>query len=186
MDNWPGGVQPLHPEPGTGCNQRADGVQPAQSRGAAVAPEPYKEPSQEPAAQAPAREGSPAAGAGGGGLVGEFFAALDCDWRLTAAQRARLAPAVATALTAGWTPQTLAGFTGGNITGVRNPYAVLAARLSPAELPAPPARPARPPWCGECDQATRMLGFDGDAPRPCPRCKPAAIHSRASPQRRLA
>ena len=82
---------------------------------------------------------------------------------------------MATALTSGWTPQTLAGFTGGNITGVRNPYAVLAARLSPAELPAPPARPARPPWCGECDQATRMLGFDGDAPRPCPRCKPAAI-----------
>ena len=93
---------------------------------------------------------------------------------------------MATALTSGWTPQTLAGFTGGNITGVRNPYAVLAARLSPAELPAPPARPARPPWCGECDQATRMLGFDGDTPRPCPRCKPAAIHSRASPQRRLA
>jgi hypothetical protein len=66
---------------------------------------------------------------------------------------------------------------------VRNSYAVLAARLSPAELPAPPARPARPPWCGECDQATRMLGFDGDAPRPCPRCKPAAINSRASPLR---
>jgi Helix-turn-helix domain len=170
VDNWPGGVRPLHPEPGTGCNRRADGVQPAQSRGAAVAPEPSKEPSQEPAAQAPVREGSPAAGAGGGGgLVGEFFAALDCDWRLTAAQRARLAPAVATALTAGWTPQRLAGFTGANITGVRNPYAVLAVRLSPAELPALPARPARPPWCGECDQATRMLGFDGDAPRPCPR-----------------
>jgi hypothetical protein len=186
VDNWPGGVRPLHPEPGTGCNRHADGVQPVQSRGAAVAPEPSKEPSQEPAAQAPAREGSPAAGAGGGGLVGEFFAALDCDWRLTAAQRARLAPAVATALAAGWTPQRLAGFTGGNITGVRNPYAVLAARLSPAELPAPPARPVRPPWCGECDQATRMLGFDGDAPRPCPRCKPAAIHSRASPLRRLA
>ena len=183
-DNWPLGVQPLHPEPGTGCNRRADGVQPVQSRGAAVAPEPSKEPSQEPAAQA--REGPPAAGAGSGGLVGEFFAALDCDWRLTAAQRARLAPAAATALTSGWTPQTLAGFTGGNITGVRNSYAVLAARLSPAELPAPPARPARPPWCGECDQATRMLGFDGDAPHPCPRCKPAAINSRTSPQHRLA
>jgi hypothetical protein len=119
------------------------------------------------------------------GWSGEFFAALDCDWRLAAAQRARLAPAVATALTSGWTPQRLAGFTGGNITGVRNSYAVLAARLSPAELPAPPARPARPPWCGECDQATRMLGFDGDAPRPCPRCKRAAINSRASPLRRL-
>ena len=86
VDNWPGGVQPLHPEPGTGCNWHANGVQPVQSRGAAVAPEPYKEPSQEPAA--PAREGPPAAGAGDGGLVGEFFAALDCDWRLTAAQRA--------------------------------------------------------------------------------------------------
>jgi hypothetical protein len=26
-----------------------------------------------------------------------------------------------------------------------------------------------------------MLGFDGDAPHPCPRCKRAAIASRASP-----
>jgi Helix-turn-helix domain len=186
VDNWAGGVQPVHPAPGTRCNEPADGVQPVQERGAVAAPEPSKEPSQEPAAHAAAREGPPTAGTGGGGLVGEFFATLDRDWRLTAAQQARLAPAVATALTAGWTPQKLAGFTGGNLTGVQNPYAVLAARLSPAELPAPPARPARPPWCGECDQATRMLGFDGDAPRPCPRCKPAAIHSRASPLHRLA
>jgi hypothetical protein len=27
VDNSPGGVRPLHPEPGTGCNRRADGVQ---------------------------------------------------------------------------------------------------------------------------------------------------------------
>ena len=93
VDNWPGGVKPLHPEPGTGCNQPPDGVQPVQSRGAAVAPEPSKEPSQEPAAQAPARECPPAAGAGGGRApVGDFFAALGRDWLLTAAQRARLAP----------------------------------------------------------------------------------------------
>jgi hypothetical protein len=173
VDNLPGGVQQLHPGRGTGCNLCADGVQPVQSRGAAVAPNRTGEPFREPAAPAPAREGPPAAGAGGGGgPVGEFFAALNRDWRLTAAQRARLAPAVATALKAGWTPQRLAGFTSGNVSGVRNPYAVLAARLSPAELPPPPARPARPRWCGECDQATRMLGFDGDAPRPCPGCKP--------------
>jgi Helix-turn-helix domain len=49
VDNWPGGVRQLHPEPGRECNRRADGVQPVQSRGAAVAPEPYGEPSQEPA-----------------------------------------------------------------------------------------------------------------------------------------
>jgi hypothetical protein len=172
-------VQPLHPEPGTGCNQRADGVQRAQSRGAAVAPEPYKEPSGETAA--PARENPDAAGAaGGGGPAGEFFATLGADWRLTAAQRARLTPAVTAALNAGWTPQSLAAFAGANTGGVRNPYAVLAARLAPAELPsARRRRPARPPWCGECDQATRMLGFDSDAPRPCPRCKPSAAARRA-------
>src|SRR5207248_639838 len=40
VDNLPDGVQWLHPKLGTGCNLRADGVQLAQSRGAAVAPEP--------------------------------------------------------------------------------------------------------------------------------------------------
>jgi helix-turn-helix protein len=49
VDNRPDGVQQLHPEPRTGCNQRADGVQLARLRGAAVAPEPYREPSRKPA-----------------------------------------------------------------------------------------------------------------------------------------
>jgi hypothetical protein len=144
-----------------------------------IAPEPYKEPSGEPAA---ARQAPDAAGAAGGeGPAGEFFAALGPDWRLTAAQRGRLAPAVTAALDAGWTPQALAAFAGANTSGVRNPYAVLAARLAPAELPPPHrGRVPRPPWCGECDQATRMLGFDGDAPRPCPRCKPSAAARRIS------
>jgi hypothetical protein len=184
VDNWPDGVQRLHPEPGTGCNQRADGVQLAQSRGAAVAPEPYKEPSREPAAPAPANEVHAAAGAvgGGSGPAGEFFAALGPGWRLTAAQRARLAPAVTAALNAGWAPQALAAFAGANTSGVRNPYAVLAARLTPAELPLPHTqRPSRPPWCGQCDERTRMLGFDGDEPRPCPRCKAQLASMQAGP-----
>jgi hypothetical protein len=46
-------------------------------------------------------------------------------------------------LSTGWTPAALAAFTGSNTSGLRNPYAVLAARLSPAELPEPPVR--RPP-----------------------------------------
>jgi hypothetical protein len=179
VDNPAGGVQSLHLVPGTGCSQRRNGVQPLQSRGAVVAPEPYKEPSQEPAV--PAREGPHASGAGGGGgPVGEFFAALGPGWRLTSTQRARLAPAVQAAFQAGWVPQALAAFAGANTTGVRSPYAVLAARLSPAGLPPPNRqRAARPLWCGQCDEVTRVLGFDGDAPRRCPRCKPSATTSRA-------
>jgi hypothetical protein len=132
-----------------GCSRHADGVQPAPSRGAAVAPEPSKEPCPEPsAAPARGRQALPAAGgpAGGGGRAGEFFAALGAAWLLTAAQRSRLTPAVLAALNAGWTPHELARFAGANAGGVQNPYAVLAARLSAAELPPPPGqRPPRPP-----------------------------------------
>ena len=177
----------MHPEPGTGCNRHADGVQPAQERGAAVAPEPSKKPCLEPSAAPGHVDEAPALDGQGGGPIGDFLAALGPGWRLTAAQRARLAAAVTAALKSGWTPRTLAAVTGANISGVRNPYAVLAARLAPAELPLPHTqRPSRPPWCGQCDERTRMLGFDGDAPRPCPRCKPAATASRASPATPLA
>src|SRR5689334_22705012 len=52
---------------------------------------------------------------------------------------------------------------------------------APAELPsAQRRRPAQPPWCGEYDQATRMLGFDSDTPHPCPRCKPSAAARRTA------
>jgi len=95
-------MQPLHPAQERGATGAPTGVQPVQARGAAVAPEPYKEPSQKPAAPEPAREEPHTAEAArGGGSIGEFFNALGGDWRLTAAQRARLAPVVATALSAG-------------------------------------------------------------------------------------
>jgi hypothetical protein len=43
-------------------------------------------------------------------------------------------------------------------------------------LDADPVQPplvavARPPWCGECDETTRMLDMDTDQPRRCPQCK---------------
>ena len=116
-----------------------------------------------------------------GGGVEEFFARLGPGWPLTGHQRRRLAPMAAAALETGWAPAALARFAGTNTIGVRSPYAVLAARLSPAELPAPTDRPrSRPPWCRapDCDESTRRLrrADDGDGGR-CPRCHPLAADS---------
>lgn len=162
MDNPAGGVQEMHPIPGTGCSGRPDGVQPAPPRGAPRAPEPYKEPNPEPPAAArpratpavtAARSGPP----GGCGQASDFFAALGPQWPLTAAQRARLTPAVTAALTAGWAPAGLAAFTGANAAGIRNPYAVLATRLSPAELPEPYLRRPRPGGRSRANCRTAVL-----------------------------
>ncbi|MDA8318223.1 MAG: helix-turn-helix domain-containing protein [Actinomycetota bacterium] len=166
VDNSAIGVHRLHPDAGTGCNERADGVQSAQQRGAVVAPEPYLNHPPEPsAATGRACVGPPRDVPPGGGPVDYFFAGLRDVWQLTRHQRDRLAPTVEAALSRGWPPADLARFAGANVDGIRSPVAVLTARLSPAELPAPPGlRPYRRPWCGECDERTRMLGFDGDAP----------------------
>jgi hypothetical protein len=68
VDNVPGEVQQVHPGPGTGCNHHADGVQQAHERGAAIAPEPSREPSTEPsAAFAHARPLPATIGTAGGG-----------------------------------------------------------------------------------------------------------------------
>jgi hypothetical protein len=164
-------------------------VQPAQPRGAVAAPEPPKEPSLEPSAvptPARAHEAS-AVGGRGGGRIGEFFAGLQDAWMLICQQRARLAPAVETALSSGWTPAALAAFTGANTEGVPNPFAVLTARLSPAELPAPTGqRPARPPWCGECDYL--RIGHDQGWAPPCDLigdsgCPGAVLAAREAPRR---
>jgi hypothetical protein len=180
VDNGTGEVRPLHPVDPTGCNHRSNGVQPPHERGAAAAPEPSFEPSRKPSAAVGAsacdagcisRDGQLAVGGGG-----EFFTRLGPGWPLTGAQRRRLAPIVAAALEAGWDPAALATFVSANTAGVRSPAAVLAARLSPAELPAPAGRArARPAWCGQCSEQTRRLQrSDGADAGRCPRCHPLA------------
>ena len=87
--------------------------------------------------------------------VAEFFdqlATLSPQWLLTGAQRRRLTPAVVGTIGAGWAPSALAEFTGSNTAGIRNPGAVLAARLSPSELPAP-AAPVGPPGVASATSA---------------------------------
>jgi hypothetical protein len=94
-------------------------------------------------------------------------------WRLGSKAAARLGDAVSHALTSGWRAEDLVAHLGASPEGVRSPYAVLKSRL--ADLPEPPARPTpRPPWCGECHEATRLVDTDTRAMR-CPNCHPAAL-----------
>ena len=110
---------------------------------------------------------------GAGGAHEEFHAALGPAWPLSRGQRRRLAPRITAALQAGWAPTTLATYVGANIDGVRSPYAVLACRL--ADLPDPPlSGRIKPPWCGLCDEATRLIEhYADDTVTRCPRCHPA-------------
>lgn len=49
---------------------------------------------------------------------------------------------------------------------------IAAAVMSPAADPGvDPSEPDRPPWCGQCDERTRMAGHP-DHPRRCPTCHP--------------
>jgi hypothetical protein len=194
VDNVAHEMQLLHLVQGTGCNQCTDGVQPFPGRGVVAAPEPSIEPSREPPAAPACARKRPGPVENPDRAAAEqtagFYAALGPQWPLTGRQRNRLAPAVAAAIAAGWEPRALAGFVGANTNGVRSPYAVLAARLSPAELPVPPtARHRRSPWCGDpsCDPATRFLldenGYPGTIDGravPCPRCGSPAARQRTS------
>jgi hypothetical protein len=182
-------VKPVHPVTRTGCNQFRDDLKPLPPRGEASSPEPSIEPSKEPpTALARARDDAPApAGCadGGEGNADEFFDALGEAWPLAPKQRDRLTGAVALALRGGWQARDLAAHVGANTSGVRDPYAVLAFRLEPGELPAPPTRhPSRRLWCGQCDERTRFQFDEHGLPgnQKCPVCgSPTARPARLGP-----
>ncbi|MQA87265.1 MAG: hypothetical protein GEV03_22215 [Streptosporangiales bacterium] len=138
---------PIHPEP------PLEPPPPARTR----------DPVDNPSARSPVEDG--------GGEAEEVFTALGEAWPLSASQRARLTPAIGAALATGWRPRDLATHLDGNTTGVRNPYAVLRARL--ADLPdPPPVAPPRPPWCGHCHPDTRHIENRDGRPARCPACHP--------------
>ncbi|MET8140021.1 helix-turn-helix domain-containing protein [Sphaerisporangium sp. NPDC005288] len=106
-----------------------------------------------------------------------FIAELGPDWPLSARQVDRLTPAVAAALADGWSSAALAEHVGANTAGVRNPYAVLTARLN--ELPDPVRLP--PPRISPADrsvaEAVTPACPHGD-PRPggCALCRRGITH----------
>lgn len=107
--------------------------------------------------------------------VAAVLADLPPDWKLGTRSARRLSGPIRSALEAGWSPAALARQLGANPEGVRNPYAVLAARLD--DLPAPPAKRAeRRPWCGQCDHAdTRLIELVDGKVAPCPECHPKGV-----------
>ena len=181
VHNAADGVQRSHPAPGTGCNQRTAGVQPVQPRGAVVAPEPILG-----SIRGTVRR--PRAHARSADCSGWPGCRRWAGWGVL--RRARLGLAAHRGPAGQADPGRAVGAGRGldaaGASGIhrgehqRCPQRVRSAR-GPAlarRTTAPRPAAARPPWCGECDQDTRMLDFDGDTPRRCPRCKPSAVMNR--------
>lgn len=164
MDNPDNGVKPVHPaKPDEvkpvphGVNSLLHGVKPVPSRGEPSSPEPSYEPSMNrpeppPPPEREEQQSQENQAAGGDLRLGEFFDGLGPAWPLSPTQRERLAPAARRALSRGWEPEALAAHVGANTDGVRNPYAVLSARLRPTELPEP-SRPGGQPGAGPATRA---------------------------------
>jgi len=94
--------------------------------------------------------------------TGAFFIALfrrSCWPRLSAASSCR---AVAAAFAGGWTPDRLAEFAGFSTAGIKNPYAVLTARLAPAGQPPSPS-PANGPSLSASERDENSISRDQKA-----------------------
>lgn len=99
---------------------------------------------------------------------------LGTSWHLSDGDRKRLAPLVTEKLVEGWPVSGLASYLSANPRGVVSPVAVLKARLQ--DLPAPRIAAKlpvpRPPWCGRCDELSRLRELDSGAVMRCPDCHP--------------
>ena len=180
VDNPASGVQPSQPAPATGCNERAHGVQSAPSRGAVVAPEPYTEPPTEPSA-ACARTQGPSRRARRGWRRARTRVLRRARRRRAADRRA--AGQAHTGRYRGAEHWLVIATTYGvgrgehdrraePVRGTGRP-AVARRAARAGRVPAGQATVVRP-----VRRATRLPGFDGDTPRPCPRCRPAACAGR--------
>jgi hypothetical protein len=92
-------------------------------------------------------------------------------------ERRELVRLVGLALEAGWTDTGLKGELERDLGGARSPIGVWLHRLKPENLQTPAASPgpagnARPPWCGVCNERSRLVENDDDTSHHCRTCHP--------------
>jgi hypothetical protein len=146
------------------------------------------EPSLEPSSSSPVPERAPASASGpGGGLAGDLLVdAADLLDILPASVRdhpsvipSALARRLQILQRRGWPRAEIRRRLVGIETADKPGAAALTRLTDLAGLAPPAARLKRPPWCGHCDQRTRMReGTDGDdRPYLCPQCHPRTTPS---------
>ena len=107
-----------------------------------------------------------------------FLADLPARYGLDAQTVARLAPKVEQLLSSGdWSWDSLRRRVLAGIESEHSPAAAVVRRLENLAGQRPKGAPApeRPPWCGECDEHTRLRENDQGQPYRCPRCNPRAV-----------
>lgn len=74
----------------------------------------------------------------------------------------------------GWTPEALGRRISEELNANQGPGATVSRLRAIAHEPPPKPKPKKPPWCGTCDQRTRLLE-EGTLTRRCPDCHPYEV-----------
>lgn len=110
------------------------------------------------------------------GAGARFLASLPARLRPTQRDIDRLAPKAELLLSNGVTAGELLRRLTAGIDSAHSPAGALLRRLENLSLPKGVPAPERPPWCGECDEKTRLLEKpDTGLPYRCPQCNPRAV-----------
>jgi hypothetical protein len=118
--------------------------------------------------------GTDAVAAGAGA---RFLAALPARYRPDQATVTRLAPKVEQLLAGDWSWDSLRRRLLAGVESEHSPTAAVIRRVEglAGERPKGAPPPARPLWCGGCDEHTRLRENDAGQPYRCPQCHPRAV-----------
>lgn len=109
------------------------------------------------------------------GPGGRFLASLPLRYRPDSRAIARLAPKVDLLLANGWVAGELLRRLTAGIDSAHSPAGALVRRLEGLPLPKGVQAAAKPPWCGECDERTRMRETPDDKVIRCRECHPQRV-----------